>query len=82
MKNNYIEQRVLDVADYILKTGSTVRHTAKIFGVSKSTIHVDMTKRLPILNLSKSKKVRKVLDFNLSQRSIRGGIATKNKYSA
>ncbi len=72
--------RVLSVCDYVLKTGKTVREVAKVFGVSKSTIHYDLKFRLRRLDLKKWRGVKKVLDINLKQRHIRGGIATKNKY--
>lgn len=76
----YISNRVLLEAEYIAKTGATVRNTALKFGVGKSTIHKDMTKRLKELDLDLYYKVRDVLDFNLQERHIRGGNATKDKY--
>lgn len=77
---DYIEERVLEVANYIIETGSTVRTTAAKFGVSKSTIHKDMTQRLPSIRRSLYQEVRNVLDVNKSERHIRGGMATKEKY--
>ena len=67
---------------YIIDTGATVRAAAKVFNVSKSTVHKDVTDRLKKENPSLYKKVRRVLDINKEERHIRGGIATKNKYSA
>lgn len=79
--NSIIEDRVLSEADCILKEKLTVRQMAKIFNVSKSTIHYDLSCRLKKLNNSLFLKVDKVLKFNLSVRHIRGGEATKNKYA-
>lgn len=68
------------LADYIIRTGATVRDTAKVFGVSKSTVHKDVTSRLYSFDAVKAKKVSEVLEFNLSERHLRGGNATKQKY--
>lgn len=68
------------VAKYILEKNTTVRQTAKTFGVSKSTIHKDVTERLKKINPSLAKEVKNVLDKNKSERHIRGGLATKLKY--
>lgn len=76
----YIMQRVLDMADYIINTGCTLRFAAKIFAVSKSTAHKDMSERLYYVDRSKFEQVRLKTNLNLSQRHLRGGIATKNKY--
>lgn len=76
----YIIDRVLEEAYYITKTGATVRATAEIFHVGKSTVHKDVTVRLRKIDFELYKAVRKVLDFNLSERHIRGGEATKQKY--
>lgn len=76
----YIIDRVLKETDYILNTGATVRQTAKIFHVGKSTVHKDVTERLYEIDINLYSKVRKILDFNLSERHIRGGEATKRKY--
>ncbi|MBQ9481860.1 MAG: sporulation transcriptional regulator SpoIIID [Clostridia bacterium] len=73
-------KRVKDEAVYIAETGSTVRKTAEVFGVSKSTVHKDITERLPAFDEELSAKVRAVLDKNLSERHIRGGIATREMY--
>lgn len=77
---DYIMQRVYNMADYIIKTGCTLRFAAKIFAVSKSTAHKDMSERLYYLDKKKFEEVRKKIDLNLSQRHLRGGMATKNKY--
>lgn len=76
----YIEERVLECADYIIETGCTVRYCAKRLDVSKSTVHKDVSERLKYIDAERFEKVRKILDKNLSERHIRGGIATKNKY--
>ena len=68
------------VAEYIIEHNATVRQTAGQFGVSKSTIHKDVTERLLRVNPSLAAKARKVLDVNKSERHIRGGLATKDKY--
>lgn len=80
MNSNYIEERVVDIANYIVKSRSTVRQAAKQFGVSKSTVHKDVTERLLKINPSLAKEARKVLDINKSERHIRGGLATREKY--
>ena len=78
--NKNIEDRVYSEANYILKEKLTVRQMAKIFNVSKSTVHYDLSYRLKKLNKALFSKVDKVLKFNLSVRHIRGGEATKTKY--
>ncbi len=75
-----ITSRVFAEADFILKNNGTVRSVAKYFGVSKSTVHNDLSKKLRTLNPSIYQKVNKLLKFNLSERHIRGGEATKRKY--
>ena len=75
-----IEDRACELAVYMIETGATVRATAKHFGISKSTVHKDLSKRLQKCNKSLYKQVRKILDLNKSQRHIRGGMATKRKY--
>lgn len=77
---DYIEERVLDVAQYIIESKATIRKTAKVFGVSKSTIHKDMTERLPKINPQIAKEAKSILDYNKAERHIRGGKATKMKY--
>ena len=76
----YLNERIKQEAEYIVKTGSTVRATAKVFGVSKSTVHKDVSDRLFIIDRKLYYKVKDVLDINLSERHIRGGEATKLKY--
>jgi putative DeoR family transcriptional regulator (stage III sporulation protein D) len=77
---DYIEERVLEVARYIIESKATIRKTAKVFGVSKSTIHKDMTERLPKINPQVAKEAKDILDLNKSERHIRGGKATRMKY--
>ena len=76
----YIERRVVQVADYILSTGATVRDAAKVFGMSKSTIHKDMSDRLRQINRATYGEVQKVRMKNKAERHIRGGLATHIKY--
>ena len=73
---DYIEERAITIANYI----ATVRQTAKTFGVSKSTVHKDVTDRLVQINPTLARQARSVLDVNKSERHIRGGLATKEKY--
>ena len=77
---SHIEERAVVVAKYILEKNTTVRQTAKTFGVSKSTIHKDVTERLEEINPDLAKEVKTVLEKNKSERHIRGGMATKQKY--
>lgn len=77
---DYIEQRAVEIANYIIETNATVRQTAKQFGISKSTVHKDVTERLSHINPSLAAQTRRVLDTNKSERHIRGGLATKEKY--
>ncbi|ERI89458.1 sporulation transcriptional regulator SpoIIID [Clostridium sp. YIM B02515] len=79
---DYIEERVLEVANYIISSKATIRKTAKVFGVSKSTIHKDMTERLPKINPQVADEAKNILDYNKAERHIRGGKATKMKYKA
>ncbi len=76
----YIEERATAIANYIIEHNATVRQTAKEFGVSKSTVHKDVTQRLQEINSSLAISARKVLDLNKAERHIRGGLATKEKY--
>ena len=75
-----IEERACDLAVYIIKTGATVRTAAQHFGVSKSTVHKDLSQRLPQYNKLLYQQVRQVLEVNKAQRHIRGGLATRKKY--
>lgn len=77
---DYIEERAINIAVYIINNNATVRQTAKAFGVSKSTVHKDVTDRLLLVNPTLATEARKVLDINKSERHIRGGLATKEKY--
>lgn len=77
---DYIEERVLNIAVYIIENNSTVRDTAKRFGVSKSTVHKDVSERLLQINPNLAQEVRKVLEVNKAERHIRGGLATREKY--
>ncbi|EGG81255.1 sporulation transcriptional regulator SpoIIID [Lachnospiraceae bacterium 2_1_46FAA] len=77
---DYIEERAVEIATYIIEHQATVRQTAKEFGVSKSTIHKDVTERLQQINPALALQARKVLDTNKSERHIRGGMATREKY--
>ena len=74
-----VEERAAMLGEYIIENGATVRSTAKKFGVSKSTVHKDVSQRLKTLNPALYREVRRVLDINKSERHIRGGMATKNK---
>ncbi|WFD10060.1 sporulation transcriptional regulator SpoIIID [Tepidibacter hydrothermalis] len=78
----YIEERTVTIAKYIIEKKTTVRETAKKFGVSKSTVHKDITERLESLNPVLAEEVKNVLDKNKSERHIRGGMATKLKYES
>ena len=77
---DYIEERAVEIGNYIIETKATVRQTAKKFGISKSTVHKDVTERLCILNPVLDGKARQVLDVNKKERHIRGGQATREKY--
>ncbi|HJD40752.1 MAG TPA: sporulation transcriptional regulator SpoIIID [Candidatus Blautia stercoripullorum] len=77
---DYIEERAIEIANFIIEEKATVRQTAKKFGVSKSTVHKDVTERLLQINPSLAARARIVLDVNKSERHIRGGLATREKY--
>ena len=77
---SYIEERAVEIAKYIIDNNATVRQTAKQFGISKSTVHKDVTERLSQVNPTLARQARKVLDVNKSERHIRGGLATREKY--
>lgn len=77
---SYIEERAMEIAGYIIDNNTTVRQAAKHFGISKSTVHKDVTERLVQINPTLAMEARKVLDVNKSERHIRGGLATKEKY--
>ncbi len=75
------EERTVAAAEYIIATGATVRQTAKKFGVSKSTVHKDVSERLANINFAMYSEVKNVLEKNKRERHIRGGEATKEKYA-
>ena len=75
-----VEERAVELGEYIIENRATVRSAAKKFGISKSTVHMDVSQRLQKVNPGLYTQVRQVLDINKSQRHIRGGIATRNKY--
>ena len=77
---DYISERAVSVAQYIVETNSTVRSAAKKFGISKSTVHKDVAYRLKNIDFKLFEEARKVLDENRETRHIRGGNATKEKY--
>ncbi len=78
--NDTTQERAIKLARYIAETSSTVRECAKVHGVSKSTVHTDVTKRLGGIDKDLAQKVRRVLDKNKSERHMRGGMATKEKH--
>ena len=78
----YIKERAIKCAEYIVETGCTVRACSAHFSISKSTVHKDVSERLPYIDEELDEQVRQVLDLNLSERHVRGGIATKEKYEA
>ncbi len=77
----YIEERAIEIANYIIENNCTVRKAAKHYGISKSTVHKDITERLSRVNPVLSTSVREVLEYNKRERHLRGGIATKEKYA-
>lgn len=77
---DYIRKRVLEISDYIMETKATVRQAANVFGVSKSTVHKDMTERLPAVNKRVAAKIKDILEYNKAERHLRGGEATRKKY--
>ncbi len=81
MRKISIEERAVKLAHYIIDNKETVRGAAKKFGISKSTVHMDVSKRLLKINKSLALEVRNILNENKAERHIRGGMATKMKYS-
>jgi putative DeoR family transcriptional regulator (stage III sporulation protein D) len=77
---DYIRDRALDIANYVIDSGATIRKTARVFGVSKSTVHKDVTERLPRINPVVANEAKHILDMNKLERHIRGGRATQIKY--
>lgn len=78
MKNYNV--RTKKIADYIEKTHSTIRQTAKVFSMAKSTVHYDLSRRLPGIDYAQYLKIKKILNLNFNEKHIRGGEATKQKY--
>ena len=78
--NDTARIRSVELGEYILKNKSTVRAAAKVFGISKSTVHTDVTQKLEEIDPGLCREVREILDINKAQRHIRGGIATREKY--
>lgn len=76
----FLEERAIKLGEYISQNKATVRKAAKVFGVSKSTVHKDVSERLKGVNSELYNSVKKILDINKAQRHIRGGYATKHKY--
>ena len=81
MRSISIDERAIELAQYIIDSKDTVRGAAKKSGISKSTVHKDVSERLKKINPSLAKEVRAILDENKAERHIRGGMATKLKYS-
>ncbi|MBE3576600.1 MAG: sporulation transcriptional regulator SpoIIID [Limnochordales bacterium] len=77
---DYIRRRVVEVSTYIVENKATVRQAASVFGVSKSTVHKDVTERLPRVSKELARQVKRVLDHNKAERHLRGGEATRRKY--
>ena len=75
-----VEKRCIELGHYIVETKATVRQAAAVFGISKSTVHNDVTKRLSVINPLLCSEVKEVLEENKSERHIRGGLATRKKY--
>ena len=78
--HDYIKERTLKIGEYIVETRNTVRTIAREFGVSKSTVHKDLTERLPEINPDLANRVKEILEYHKSVRHLRGGEATKEKY--
>ena len=80
MRPDIIEERTVELANYIIETRCTVREAAKKFGISKSTVHKDITERLIKINDTLARQTREILTENKQERHIRGGLATRKKY--
>jgi putative DeoR family transcriptional regulator (stage III sporulation protein D) len=78
--HEYIKERTVKIGEYIVDTRNTVRTIAREFGVSKSTVHKDLTERLPEINPDLADRVKEILEYHKSIRHLRGGEATKEKY--
>lgn len=79
---NYIRKRAVEIAQHILRTSDTVRQTAEVFGISKSTVHKDVSERLPRIDKQLARQVKLILEKNKAERHIRGGEATRQKYAS
>jgi len=79
---NYIRKRAVRIAQHIINTSDTVRQTAQVFGISKSTVHKDVSERLPRINQVMAEQVKDILEKNKAERHLRGGEATRLKYAA
>ncbi len=79
--HDYIKERTIKIGEYIVETKKTVRVIAKEFGVSKSTVHKDLTERLPEVHPELAQRVKSILEYHKSIRHLRGGEATKRKYA-
>lgn len=78
---NYIRKRAVKIAQHIINTSDTVRQTAQVFGISKSTVHKDVSERLPRINEALAEEVKEILEKNKAERHLRGGEATRKKYA-
>ena len=76
----HIEERTVELGKYIVEKKCTVREAAKKFGISKSTVHKDLSERLPNINQTMYRQVKEILEINKAERHIRGGLATRRKY--
>ncbi|HIT84667.1 MAG TPA: sporulation transcriptional regulator SpoIIID [Candidatus Ornithomonoglobus intestinigallinarum] len=77
---DYIAERAVELAHYIIENGATVRSTAKMYNISKSTVHKDIHDRLARINPALYTEAQKILEVNKAERHIRGGMATREKY--
>lgn len=80
MKSILVEKRAVNIAEYIINSKCTIRQAARAFDVSKSTVHKDISSRMPEISMNLYIKARNVIEENLAERHLRGGIATHNKY--
>lgn len=78
---NYIRKRAVKIAQHIINTSDTVRQTAQVFAISKSTVHKDVSERLPRINEAMAEEVKEILEKNKAERHLRGGEATRRKYA-
>lgn len=78
--DGYIKERIITAAEYIIENNATVRQAGHALGISKSTVHIDMRKKLPLIDINLYENVCKVIDNNLKERHIRGGESTRKRY--